>query len=291
MYNNCISSTKKQVCFMDQTRRHLIAVDLDDTILSTYYSLSSESVRALIDAQNAGHVVMIATARPEAMALPYHRAMGFRGPISTLNGSCLYHPDDPDFPMISHPISPESTAAISDAAHRLGIKKIWIEQNKAVHAVSDPAPDFFYFREVFRQSGTTYYDRLPAVPAGRIYACADAPEQADGLLEVMSSLPDCSVRRYITPSGEHRINCNAVTADKWYAVRRAAELCGVPESNIVVFGDASNDRLMVTSAAHGYVLCNGAASFVEEMRSAGVNITEFPCSEGGVGREIRKLLF
>lgn len=276
---------------MNASDRHLIAVDLDDTILSAYYSLSSESVRALIEAQTAGHVVMIATARPEAMALPYHRAMGFHGPISTLNGAYLYHPDDPDFPMITNLISPESTQAISDAAHRLGIPKIWLEQNNTVHAVSDPDPDFFYFREVFRQSGACYHDRLPAVPAGRIYACTDSAERADALLEVMSTLPDCAFRRYITPSGEHRINCNAVTADKWHAVRRAAELCGVPESNIVTFGDATNDRMMIASAAHGHVLCNGASSFVEEMRAEGVTVTEYPCAEGGVGHEIRKLLF
>ena len=276
---------------MNAADRHLIAVDLDDTILSAYFSLSAESVRALIEAQNAGHVVMIATARPEAMALPYHRAMGFHGPISTLNGSYLYHPDDPAFPSFSDLVSAESTQAISDAAHRLGFRKIWLEQNRAVHAVSDPAPDFFYFREVFRQSGATYHDRLPAVPAGRIYACADTAEQADALLEVMTALPDCSFRRYITPTGEHRINCNAVTADKWYAVKRAAGICGIPESNIITFGDATNDRLMIASAAHGHVLCNGAAAFVEEMRAVGVTVTEFPCAEGGVGCEIRKLLF
>lgn len=275
---------------MDKSRRHLIAIDLDDTILSTYYSLSSESVRALVEAQSAGHMVMIATARPEAMALPYHRAMGFHGPISTLNGAHLYHPDDPSFPTFTNLVPAESTAVFSDAAHRLGVKKIWLEENNAVRAVSDPAPDFFYFREVFRQSGATYHDRLPAVPAARIYACADTAEQGDALMEIMSARTDCTVRRYITPSGEHRINCNAATADKWYAVKRAAEICGIPEENIVTFGDATNDRLMITSAAHGYVLCNGAAAFVEEMRAIGVNVTEYPCAEGGVGREIRKLL-
>lgn len=275
---------------MTAADRHLIAIDLDDTILSTYFSLSSESVRALIEAQAAGHVVMIATARPEAMALPYHRAMGFHGPISTLNGAHLYHPDDPSFPSIENLVSAESTGVFSDAADRLGVKKIWLELNNAVHAVADPAPDFFYFREVFRQSGAHYHDRLPAIPAARIYACADTAQQGDELLSIMSARTDCSVRRYITPAGEHRINCNAVTADKWYAVKRAAELCGIPEENIVTFGDATNDRLMITSAAHGYVLCNGGKAFVEEMRSAGVNVTEYPCAEGGVGREIRKLL-
>jgi len=276
---------------MDKSKRCLIAVDLDDTILSTYFSLSSESVRALIDAQAAGHVVMIATARPEAMALPYHRAMGFRGPISTLNGAYLYHPDDPAFPVYRELVSAESTAAFSDAADRVGVKKIWMELNDRVHAVSDPSDDFFYFREVFRQSGAEYHDRLPELPAARIYACADTAEQAAEIMNVVTAREDCSVREYITPAGEHRINCNAVTADKWYAVKRAADACGVPEENIITFGDAVNDRMMITRAANGFVLCNGGKAFVESVQAEGARVTEYPCAEGGVGREIRKLLF
>lgn len=276
---------------MDKSKRCLIAVDLDDTILSTYYSLSSESVRALIDAQAAGHVVMIATARPEAMALPYHRAMGFHGPISTLNGAYLYHPDDASFPVYRELVSAESTKAFSDAADRVGVKKIWMELNDCVHAVADPAEDFFYFREVFRQSGAEYHDRLPAIPAARIYACADNEAQGDELMAVMSERADCSVRRYISPTGEHRINCNAVTADKWYAVKRAADACGVPEENIITFGDAVNDKMMICSAANGFVLCNGSKAFVDQAQAEGARVTEYPCAEGGVGREIRKLLF
>ena len=276
---------------MDKSKRCLIAVDLDDTILSTYFSLNSESVRALIDAQAAGHVVMIATARPEAMALPYHRAMGFHGPISTLNGAHLYHPDDPAFPTYDELVSPESTAAVSEAADRLGVKKIWLEQNRCVHAVSNPAEDFFYFHEVFRQSGAVYHDRLPAVPAARIYACADTEDQANGIMNAMSTRSDCLFRMYHAANGEFRINCNAVTADKWYAVKRAADACGVPEENIITFGDATNDRMMILNAANGFVLCNGAKAFVDEIAAAGARVTEYPCAEGGVGREIRKLLF
>ncbi len=275
---------------MDNSKRCLIAIDLDDTVLSAYYSLSSESVRALIEAQAAGHVVMIATARPEAMALPYHRAMGFHGPISTLNGAHLYHPDDAAFPSYEELVSPESTFVFSEVADRVGVKKIWLEQNRRVHAVSDPAEDFYYFREVFRQSGAEYHDRLPAVPAARIYACADTAEQADEIMRVMGEREDCLLRVYHAPNGEYRINCNAVTADKWYAVKRAADIYGIPNENIITFGDATNDRMMICNAGNGFVLCNGGKAFVEEVREAGANVTEYPCAEGGVGREIRRLL-
>lgn len=276
---------------MDNSKRCLIAIDLDDTVLSAYYSLSSESVRALIEAQAAGHVVMIATARPEAMALPYHRAMGFHGPISTLNGAHLYHPDDASFPAFEELVSPESTAVFSEAADRVGVKKIWLEQNRCVYAVSDPVEEFYYFREVFRQSGAVYQDRLPAVPAARIYACADTAQQADEIMNVMGKRSDCSLRMYHAPNSEYRINCNAVTADKWYAVKRAADIYGIPRENIITFGDAVNDRMMICNAGEGFVLCNGGKAFVEEVRAAGANVTECPCAEGGVGKEIRRLLF
>ncbi|MBQ9951344.1 MAG: HAD-IIB family hydrolase [Clostridia bacterium] len=276
---------------MDNSKRCLIAIDLDSTVLSSYFSLSADSVRALIEAQSAGHVVMIATARPEAMTLPYHRAMGFHGPMSTLNGAHLYHPDDPSFPVYEELVSPESTAAFSEIADRAGVKKIWLEQNRCVHAVSDPTPDFFYFREVFRQSGAAYHEKLPAVPAARIYACADTQEQADAIMEVMSAREDCSLRHHVTAAGEHRINCNAVTADKWFAVKRAADFYGIPNENVITFGDEVNDRRMILSASHGFVLRNGSKALQEEALAAGANVTELVCAEGGVGHEIRKLLF
>ena len=56
---------------MNRNERHLIAVDLDDTILSELFSLNVKSVWKLIDLQDAGHVVMIATARPTFIDLPY----------------------------------------------------------------------------------------------------------------------------------------------------------------------------------------------------------------------------
>ena len=56
---------------MDKSKRCLIAIDLDDTILSTYFSLCSESVRALIEALDHGDVpsVRLAPGSPSARGL------------------------------------------------------------------------------------------------------------------------------------------------------------------------------------------------------------------------------
>lgn len=275
---------------MNAKERHLIALDLDDTILSTFFSLCSESVRALIEAQNAGHVVMIATARPEAMALPYHRAMGFHGPICTLNGAYLYHPDDKSFSECVELMNSEAVQALSDIADKVGVKRIWTEVNDHAYAVADPAPDFFYFHEIFRQSGVTYSDKLPIVPSGRTYLCADTQEQADEILKVMRARDDVALRYYVSASGEHRINFCASTADKWFAVKRAADYYGIPTENIITFGDAMNDYQMIFNAGHGFVMCNGNKEMIAEARQKGVGVTEYPCAEGGIAKELKKLL-
>lgn len=275
---------------MIANQRCLIAVDLDSTILSDYFSLSARSVRALIRAQNEGHIVMIATARPEAMALPYHRAMGFHGPISTLNGAYLYHPDDPAFPRYAELISAESMAVAAEAIRRAGVTRAWVELNDHVNAVGEPT-GFFYFEEVFRQSGATLYPTLPAEPGARLYCCIDTAGQAEKIHDAMRSCKDVSERYYVTPDGEHRLNYNAATADKWYAVRRAADWYGIPNENIITFGDAGNDAKMISNAGHGFVLRNAEEQFRITMVKSGAAVTELTCPEGGVGREIEKLLF
>lgn len=267
--------------------RHLIAVDLDNTILSHYFSLDPDSVTALIEAQNAGHITMIATARPHAMAVPYHRAMGFHGPICTLNGAYAYHPDDEAFPVREALVNTDAVAAFDSIARETGVRKVWMELNHHAHAVSAPSPGFFYYHEVFRQSGVTWHDELPAIPAGRIYACADTQEQADAIMQTMTARPDVSMRCYFHPrTGEYRINCCSAHADKWYAVKHAADFYSIPTENIITFGDEANDRLMLLSAGHGFALLNGSESLKSEIPA----ITALPCGQGGVGGELRRIL-
>ena len=275
---------------MNGDQRCLIAVDLDDTILSGLFSLSSASVMALIEAQSAGHVVMIATARPSCMALPYHRAMGLRGPISTLNGAYLYHPDDAGFPARRELIGEASVAAISGAIKRAGIAYAWMERDDDLAAIHLPRPEHLYFREVFRQSNVTFHQELPILPAGRIFAYADGQAQADRVLAETAACSDVNCRLFSQKEGGFRLNFASAAADKWHAVKRAADWYGIDPKNIIAFGDQENDRMMLFSAGHGFVMCNGGAKLRQDAVRAGVGVTKRTCADGGVAWELKKLL-
>ena len=270
--------------------RYLIATDLDDTILSSYFSLSADSVNALIEAQEAGHVVMIATARPKCMSLPYHRAMGLRGPLSMLNGARLEHPDDPDFPAENHMISRDTVAAIVDLLKHADSDRLWLADGDDMYAYGAPTASQSYMRELFRQSNVYWSDEMPVRETNRLFGFVGSMEAGRQIIDQMADYKDIVLRLYPQSDGGCRINGSSVTADKWYSVRRAAEIYGIPTENILTFGDEENDRLMILGAGHGFAMCNGNAKLHEQALAAGKKITELPCAEGGVGHEVRKLL-
>lgn len=271
--------------------RYLIATDLDNTILSKYYSLSADSVQALIDAQEAGHLVMIATARPESMSLPYHRTMGLRGPLSMLNGARMEHPDDPNFPAVNHLIPRDVIAEMAKMMTPQECDRFWLVDGNHVYAHGEVAANQAYMRELFRQGKVDWFDDLPIYACNRVYAYVRSEETGRAIYEHMQQFKDeIDVTMTVESGGICRFHCISPKSDKWYTVKRAAEIYDIPVENIVTFGDEENDRKMLLNAGHGFVMCNGNAKLREDVLAAGQHVTELPCAEGGVGHEVRKLL-
>lgn len=275
---------------MQGNHRLLIAIDLDNTILTDLFSLSSESVQSLISAQESGHVIMIATARPSCMTLPYYHAMGLRGPVSTLNGGHLYHPGNPEFPVYHHRISEKSVAAFLEASARADVRSIWLIDDDNLFTPLAPTAEHIYFREILRHSRLHVQTKLSAVPVSRIMAWTESREQTDKIISELNVREEISVSVHPSSGGGHHISCFASGADKWHSVKRAANWYGISQENIIAFGDEENDRKMLFNAGRGFVMRNGNANLLEDARRSGVSITEYPCSEGGVGREIRNIL-
>lgn len=277
-------------CTKEQNERHLIAVDLDNTVLSDLFSLDSTSVCALIRAQEVGHLVMIATARPTCMSLPYHRAMGLYAPLSVLNGAYLYHPDDVSFPHRACCIGTDEMALLSGAVREIGLDTAIIECDDEVYFTGATKPDLHqYFREILRQSHSQQVESLPAVPVGRFFASTASLEKALAFEAVVAANPQLSYRRF-TDGSQYRISCYASAANKWETVQYVAQYYHIPPERIITFGDEENDRRMIWSAANGFVMCNGNPRLIEDAKRDHVRITTRACTEGGVAAEIKQLL-
>jgi len=74
--------------------KHLIALDLDGTLLTDDKTISPAS-RATIERLMAeGHIVVIATGRPNRMSILYYNELKLQTPLINSNGAVLHNPFD-----------------------------------------------------------------------------------------------------------------------------------------------------------------------------------------------------
>lgn len=270
--------------------RYLIAIDLDNTILSELFSLNPSSVWSLIRAQDAGHIVMIATARPTCLALPYYRALGLRSLLSTVNGNYLHHPDDPGIPWIRHEIETRDAADVITALQEAALAHPWIQSDDHIYTLDGIPPILPYFKLMFRHAQVHVTDTLPSDPCGRIFATANTEEQFLTMKARFAHHPRLRVSGGPNQAGTWNVTFFSAAADKWTTVQEAAGFYGIPAENVICFGDDHNDRQMVMNASHGFVMCNGNRQLIADMQSLHKDVTTYPCAQGGVGYEVDKLL-
>ena len=72
------------------TERHLIALDLDGTLLKDDKTISRKTKEVLKKAKDHGHIVMIATGRPFRSSEMYYRELELDTPIVNFNGAFIH---------------------------------------------------------------------------------------------------------------------------------------------------------------------------------------------------------
>ncbi|MFP3490231.1 HAD hydrolase family protein, partial [Staphylococcus sp. SIMBA_130] len=63
------------------TKPHLIAIDLDGTLLNSEKNISERTKSVIFEAKRQGHHVAIATGRPYRASVRYYNALALDSPI------------------------------------------------------------------------------------------------------------------------------------------------------------------------------------------------------------------
>ena len=76
---------------------HIIALDLDGTLLTDNKTITNETKQILQKAREQGHHVVISTGRPYHSSKPFYQELGLCSPIVNFNGAYVHHPSDRSF--------------------------------------------------------------------------------------------------------------------------------------------------------------------------------------------------
>ncbi|HEX2577932.1 MAG TPA: HAD family hydrolase [Aquihabitans sp.] len=267
------------------TRYRAIATDLDGTLLRTDKTVSPRTRDAILAAEDAGMLVVIATGRPPRWIPPIVDALGERGLVVCANGATVYDPARHELvarveldPEVVHGLVDDLQAAHPDAV--LGVEQGF-----------DFAVD-----EAIERGGVDRIEswKLDGLQVGPIRSFLDRP-----VTKLIVRLPHpapagsaarvqelVGARALVTHStSEAFLELSHPSVHKASAVERLLERSGVAPADVVAFGDMPNDLELIRWAGLGVAV--GNAHPVLQAAADEVTATN---DDDGVAKVIERLL-
>ncbi|MBM4764217.1 Cof-type HAD-IIB family hydrolase [Bacillus sp. B15-48] len=236
--------------------KHLIALDLDGTLLKDDKTISEKNKLVLKKAREQGHQVMIATGRPYRSSEMYYRELKLDTPIVNFNGAFVHHPLDNGWGIHHSPLSVQVAKEIVEALDSFHFHNIIAEVIDDVyfHYHDEKLFEIFNFGEPNITTGDLrkFLKRSPT--SMLIHTEEDQLATIRGhLSEVHAEVIDH--RSWATPW--HVIEIVKAGLNKAVGLQKAADYFNIPPERVIAFGDEDNDLEMLDYAGHGIAMGNG----------------------------------
>lgn len=263
---------------------HIIALDLDGTLLKDDKTISNRAKQTLQKAREKGHHVVISTGRPYRSSHMYYKELGLNSPIVNFNGSYVHHPLDSNF-EIHHSVLDLSIAKeIVHSCKEIGMKNMFAEGIDHVYAHQTDN----LFNEVFNVEAAHFFegDLLETLQEDPTCLLIDSTE--DKVEAIRNHLTNIHAdviehRRWGVPWNLIEIIKSGTS--KATGLQKIASYYGIPKERIIAFGDEDNDFEMIEYAGHGIAMGNA----IPQLKALANDIT-LTNEEDGVADYLEKLL-
>ncbi|RPF52085.1 Cof-type HAD-IIB family hydrolase [Aquisalibacillus elongatus] len=257
--------------------KHLIALDLDGTLLNDDKIISKRTLQTLKIAKEKGHVVVIATGRPFRVSKQFYSQLELDTPIVNMNGALIHHPRNKNWDHLHSPLPKSAALEIVDTSQQVGVQNIMAEIRDQVF-INEHTEHIFnqFFLDGIEQPAkigdlrqTLYGDPSSLL----IHPFEEGIGQIRGALdENHANIVDH--RKWGAPF--HVIEIIRSGLHKAIGLQKIAKDYGIPKERIVAFGDEDNDFEMIDYAGVGVAMGNG----IQELKTLANEITLTNHDEG-----------
>ncbi|WP_188455281.1 Cof-type HAD-IIB family hydrolase [Virgibacillus oceani] len=269
-----------------ENKQHLIALDLDGTLLTDKKVISARTKQTVLKAIEEGHIVVISTGRPHRASINYYQELGLDTPMVNFNGALIHHPKDDKWDMLHSPMPKRTALKIIDACYQLNVHNILAEVKDDVYLDQ-------YDEKIIEIFHTTQND--PPFKIGSLKnelkndptSLLIHPKE-DHIHELRSHLDD-----YHAELIEHRkwgapwniIEIVKKGMNKAVGLEKIAYYYNIPKERIIAFGDEDNDFEMIDYAGVGVAMGNA----IDELKSIANHVTDSN-EQDGIGAFLEKYL-
>ncbi|MFD1360191.1 Cof-type HAD-IIB family hydrolase [Lentibacillus salinarum] len=260
-----------------EKKRHLIALDLDGTLLTDDKQISLHNRQTIEKAINEGHIVVIATGRPHRASIDYYHTLKLDTPMVNFNGALIHHPTDDKWDVLHNPMPVRTAHRIIEACYDLNVRNILAEVMDSVYMDHYDEQILDIFQATRHDSPFTIgslKNKLQDDPTSLLIH-----PKADNINQLRSHLDD-----YHAELIEHRkwgapwniIEIVKKGLNKAVGLQKIAHYYHIPTEQIIAFGDEDNDLEMIDYAGVGVAMGNA----IDELKSVSKHVTDTNENDG-----------
>lgn len=281
----------------------MIALDMDGTLLNSKKEISPENLAAILEAQDHGYEIVIATGRFSEDAWRIIKPYGFRHWLISSNGAMIHSPEGEL--LATTPMDPKDVMEAITWLHDHGYY-FEVTSNRGIHSwmqhhesllaeleplkAAEPETDIQRLRDVITtwsiQKGykpIESFEKLMALPEEwhNILVISFTPRM---LLEGMEHF-EAWGRLTLSTSWRYNFELMAPAASKGAALKMLGDRLRIPMTQTMAIGDNHNDLSMLTTASFGVAMGNAEAAVRQQCP-----ILTHSHENHGVARAIHALL-
>ncbi|MFD2042706.1 HAD family hydrolase [Ornithinibacillus salinisoli] len=256
-----------------ENKQHLIALDLDGTLLSDHKEISQKNKQIIFQAMKQGHIVVIATGRPHRASIQYYHELGLKTPMVNFNGALIHHPTDKKWDALHNPMPKRTALTVVEACYDLDVHNILAEVKDDVYLDRYDEAIIDLFQHVGHEESPFTIGNLKSHLTEDPTSLLIHPKEDEKHIQ--------DLRRHLTDYHaeviEHRkwgapwniIEIVKKGMNKAVGLQKIAQYYHIPKERIIAFGDEDNDLEMIEYAGVGVAMGNA----IDELKTIAKHIT------------------
>lgn len=264
-------------------KKKIIALDLDGSALNNQSTLSQRTIATLKRAEAAGHVVMIATGRPNRISENFYRDLHLTSPMVNFNGGLVHKPGQHWVGEKNATIPRDLVFDVIKLKQDLPIKMMAAEGKNWLLADHLVDIGFDFFPAQLKTNQVLTAKSLQTDPTSlTIFIDNDDQKWIKENLEQKYENIEMNSWGGSTPALE--IVQKGIT--KFSGVSYVAQQYNVDNQDIMAFGDEYNDIPMLSQVGQGIAMANAQPA----VKAVARDITPLTNEEDGIADYLEKHL-
>lgn len=231
----------------------LVALDLDNTLLTNDKKISQVNEQALKKLMTKGVKVVLCTGRPINAIWHYIEQLGLTNDDDftiTFNGALVINNTSREA-LAKQGLTKTNLVPLHDFCEAKGFPMDVLDFDQ-VYPVTDLVKSIYQLGGGIKFAPMTF-DELPDHLYAKVVA-AQEPAVLDKMIAALT--PELHEQYHIARSQPHILEFLSTTTDKSVGLHALLQHFGWDESNLMAFGDAENDAGMLKAASVGVAMAN-----------------------------------